>query len=96
MSWGLFSHSSSSSAGRKASFQEEGFSSMSSQINRRRFMSNFAFASTALATGVGSWVLRPEWANAAADPIKVGIATDLTGPIGYAGHADGNVAKHVW
>ena len=50
------------------------------QMNRRRFMSNVAFASTALATGAGSWVLRPEWANAAADPIKVGIATDLTGP----------------
>src|SRR5580700_165380 len=93
-----FSRSSSSSSGRKASFQEEGFSSMSSnrnQMNRRRFMSNFAFASTALATGAGSWVLRPEWANAAADPIKVGIATDLTGPIGYAGNADANVAKMV-
>ena len=28
-------------------------------------------------------------------PIKVGIATDLTGPIGYAGNADANVAKMV-
>src|ERR1700675_3401333 len=93
-----YSQSSSSSSGRKASCQEEGFSSMSSnrnQMNRRRFMSNFAFASTALATGAGSWVLRPEWANAAADPIKVGVATDLTGPIGYAGNADANVAKMV-
>ena len=70
-------------------------SSKRNQMNRRRFMSNFAFASTALATGAGSWVLRPEWANAAADPIKVGIATDLTGPIGYAGNADANVAKMV-
>ena len=70
-------------------------SSNRNQMNRRRFMSNFAFASTALATGAGSWVLRPEWANAAADPIKVGIATDLTGPIGYAGNADANVAKMV-
>ena len=43
----------------------------------------------------GSWVIRPDWANAAADPIKVGIATDLTGPIGYAGNADANVAKMV-
>src|SRR6202020_1140877 len=66
-----------------------------SHLSRRRFLSNFAFASTALATGVGSWVIRPEWANAAADPIKVGIATDLTGPIGYAGNADANVAKMV-
>ena len=47
-----------------------------SNLNRRRFLSNFAFASTALATGVGSWVIRPEWANAAADPIKVGIVYD--------------------
>src|SRR6202035_2732802 len=93
-----FSQSSSSSSGRKASFQGEGFSSMSNnrnQMNRRRFMSNFAFASTALATGAGSWVIRPDWANAASDPIKVGIATDLTGPIGYAGNADANVAKMV-
>src|ERR1700721_171850 len=93
-----FSQSSSSSSGRKASFQEEGFSSMSSNrnhMNRRRFMSNFAFASTALATGVGSWVLRPEGRNAAPGPIKVGIATDLTRPIGYAGNADANVAKMV-
>src|ERR1700727_1498870 len=65
------------------------------QQSRRRFLSNFAFASTALATGVGSWVIRPDWANAASDPIKVGIATDLTGPIGYAGNADANVAKMV-
>jgi len=49
----------------------------------------------AIATGVGSWVVRPDWANAASDPIKVGIATDLTGPIGYAGNADANVAKMV-
>ena len=40
-------------------------------------------------------MIRPDWANAAADPIKVGIATDLTGPIGYAGNADANVAKMV-
>src|SRR6201996_8316510 len=64
-------------------------------LSRRRFLSNFAFASAALATGVGSWVLRPDWANAAAAPIKVGIATDLTGPIGYSGNADANVARMV-
>ncbi|MGO3927584.1 substrate-binding protein [Rhodopseudomonas pseudopalustris] len=64
-------------------------------LTRRRFLSNFAFASTALATGVGSWVVRPDWANAAAGAIKVGIATDLTGPMGYAGNADANVAKMV-
>jgi ABC-type branched-subunit amino acid transport system substrate-binding protein len=64
-------------------------------LSRRRFLSNFAFASTAIATGIGSWVIRPEWANAAADPIKVGVATDLTGAIGLAGNADANVAKMV-
>ena len=64
-------------------------------LNRRRFLGGFAFASGAIATGAGSWVLRPEWANAAAGPIKVGIATDLTGPIAYAGNADANVAKMV-
>ena len=62
-------------------------------LSRRRFLSNFAFASTAIATGVGSWVVRPDWANAASDPIKVGIATDLTGPIGYAGNADAQCRK---
>src|SRR5258708_38382231 len=91
-----FSRSSSSSSGRKVSCQEKGSSPMfsdHSKPSRRRFLSNFAFASTALATGVGSWVIRPDLPNGASDPIKVGIATDLTGPIGYAGNADANVAK---
>ena len=65
------------------------------QLSRRRFLSNFAFASGAVATGVGSWVIPAPWANAAEGPIKVGIATDLTGPIAYAGNADANVAKMV-
>ncbi|MGY4313624.1 substrate-binding protein [Bradyrhizobium sp. JR3.5] len=64
-------------------------------LTRRRFMSNFAFATGAIATGVGSWVVRPDWANALEGPIKVGIATDLTGPIAFAGVADANVAKMV-
>ena len=81
-------------------FRERGIVSMfqRSSINLKPpplSLSGFAFASGALATGVGSWVVRPDWANAAADPIKVGIATDLTGPIGYAGNADANVAKMV-
>jgi ABC-type branched-subunit amino acid transport system substrate-binding protein len=67
----------------------------SSNLSRRRFLGNFAFASTAIATGVGSWVIRPDWANAAQGPIKVGIATDLTGPIAYSGNADANVAKMI-
>ncbi|WP_376707272.1 substrate-binding protein [Bradyrhizobium vignae] len=65
------------------------------QLTRRRFLSNSAFAAGAITTGAGSWVIRPDWANAAEGPIKVGIATDLTGPIAYAGNADANVAKMV-
>lgn len=64
-------------------------------VSRRRFLSNAALLGTAISTGVGSWVMRPDWANAQAGPIKVGIATDLTGPIAYAGNADANVARMV-
>jgi branched-chain amino acid transport system substrate-binding protein len=62
-------------------------------ISRRRFLESAAWTATTLATGAGSWVIRAPWANAAEGPIKVGIATDLTGAIGYAGNADANVAK---
>ncbi|MGA2344039.1 MAG: ABC transporter substrate-binding protein [Steroidobacteraceae bacterium] len=65
------------------------------KLSRRRFLGNFAFASAAIATGTGSWVIRPDWANAAEGPIKLGIATDLTGSLGYAGKADANVARMV-
>ena len=61
--------------------------------SRRRFLQSAAWMAGAVATGIGSWVIRPDWANAAAEPIKVGIATDLTGAIGYAGNANANVAK---
>ncbi len=64
-------------------------------MSRRRFLESAAWMSGAIATGVGSWVIRPNWANAAQRPIKVGIATDLTGAIGYAGNANANVAKMV-
>jgi branched-chain amino acid transport system substrate-binding protein len=63
-------------------------------MSRRRFLSSTAWMAGALAVGAGSWVLRPDWASAAG-PIKVGIATDLTGAIGYAGNANANVAKMV-
>ena len=69
--------------------------SNSANYTRRRLLQHFALASTAIATGAGSWVLRPDWANAAEGPIKVGIATDLTGPLAFAGVADANVAKMV-
>jgi ABC-type branched-subunit amino acid transport system substrate-binding protein len=63
-------------------------------MNRRRLLQSAAWAGGAIATGIGSWAIRPKWASAAG-PIKVGIATDLTGAIGYAGNANANVAKMV-
>jgi urea transport system substrate-binding protein len=65
------------------------------KIDRRRFMASAAWTGGAIATGVGSWVVPASWANAAEGPIKIGIATDLTGAIGYAGNANANVAKMV-
>jgi branched-chain amino acid transport system substrate-binding protein len=65
------------------------------RVTRRSFMQSAAWMTGALALGTGSWVIRPNWANAAQGPIKVGIGTDLTGPIGYAGNADANTAKMV-
>jgi urea transport system substrate-binding protein len=64
-------------------------------MTRRRFLTSAAWMSGSIAAGVGSWVIAPPWANAAEGPIKVGIATDLTGAIGYAGNANANVAKMV-
>jgi branched-chain amino acid transport system substrate-binding protein len=64
-------------------------------LSRRRFLGNAALLGTAIATGAGSWVIPADWANAAAGPIKVGVGTDLTGPMGYAGNADANVARMV-
>lgn len=65
------------------------------EMSRRGFLQRSAWTAGAIATGVGSWVIRPDWANAAAGPIKVGIATDLTGAMAFAGNADANVAKMV-
>ena len=65
------------------------------RVSRRRFLHSAAWMSGAVATGVGSWVLRPRWSNAAAAPIRVGIATDLTGAIAYAGNANANTARMV-
>ncbi|RWI16566.1 substrate-binding protein [Mesorhizobium sp.] len=63
------------------------------QISRRRFLHNFAFASAAVAVGPGSWIIRPEWANAAEGSIKIGVATDLTGSLAFNGNTDANVAR---
>lgn len=63
-----------------------------SMTTRRRFLGSTAWMAGAIATGAGSWMIRPAWG---ATPIKVGIATDLTGAIGYAGNANANTAKLV-
>jgi ABC-type branched-subunit amino acid transport system substrate-binding protein len=63
--------------------------------SRREFLQGTAWMAGVIATGVGSWVLRPGRAWGAGKPIKIGIATDLTGAIGYAGNANANVAKMV-
>jgi urea transport system substrate-binding protein len=64
-------------------------------VTRRKFLASAAWMSGAMATGISSWVIPARWANAAEGPIKVGIATDLTGAIGYAGNANANIAKLV-
>jgi branched-chain amino acid transport system substrate-binding protein len=63
-------------------------------LSRRRFLTSTAWTAGAVATGLGSWVIPAKWASAA-DPIKVGIATDLTGAIGFAGNANANTARLV-
>jgi ABC-type branched-subunit amino acid transport system substrate-binding protein len=63
--------------------------------SRRSFLQSAVWLSGAIATGVGSWLLRPEGAISAAAPMKVGIATDLTGALAYAGKANANVATMV-
>ena len=60
--------------------------------SRRSFLKSTLWMG-AIATGSGSLVIPPAWGQS--DPIKVGIATDLTGPIGFAGNANANVAKMV-
>ena len=62
------------------------------RLTRRRLLQSAMWMSGAVATGLGSWVISAKWGHAAG-PIKVGIATDLTGPIGFAGNANANIAK---
>src|SRR6202790_1985206 len=71
-----------------------GYRDAAPMMNRRRLLQSAVWVGGAIATGIGSWVIRPKWASAA-EPIKVGIATDLTGAAGYAGNADANVARMV-
>ncbi len=61
-------------------------------IERRRLLRSAAWMTGAIATGAGSWII-PARGSRAATPIKVGIATDLSGALGFEGQSDLNVAK---
>ena len=62
------------------------------RLSRRRLLQSAAWMAGAVATGVGSWVFPAKWSHAAG-PIKVGIATDLTGPISFGGIPCSRIAK---
>src|SRR5687767_763433 len=64
-----------------------------SDVSRRHLLTGAAWTAGAIAVGRESFVVPPAWEQS--NPIKVGIATDLTGPIGFAGNANANVAKMV-
>ena len=63
-------------------------------MNRRRFLGGASALTTAgwIGSLTGGYVLRPHWAHAAG-PIKMGIATDITGPIAPSGNANWQVAQ---
>ena len=62
-------------------------------LDRRSLLTGAAWAAGAVALGRGSFTVPPAWGQS--NPIKVGIATDLTGPIGFAVKANANVATMV-
>lgn len=63
-------------------------------LSRRLFTQRTALLTGMVAVGAGSYLLNPKGAWAA-DPIKIGVATDLTGPISWGGIPNANVAKMV-
>ena len=62
------------------------------RLGRRRLMGASALGAAGWIAGGGGWMLRPENAYAA-DPIKMGIATDITGAIAPSGNANWQVAQ---
>ena len=63
------------------------------QITRRGFLGGTSALAAAGWTAVaGGWVLKPKWANAA-ESIKMGIATDITGAIAPSGNANWQAAQ---
>jgi ABC-type branched-subunit amino acid transport system substrate-binding protein len=62
--------------------------------SRRLFLQRSSLLTGMVALGGGTWLLNPKGAWSA-DPIKVGIATDLTGAISWGGIPNSQVAKMV-
>jgi ABC-type branched-subunit amino acid transport system substrate-binding protein len=63
-------------------------------VARREFLRRSSALAGMTVLGAGSFLYNPMQARAA-DAIKVGIATDLTGPISWGGIPNSNVAKMV-
>lgn len=63
-------------------------------VSRRSFLMGASALTAAgwVAGFTGGWVLRPSWAHAAG-PIKMGIATDITGAIAPGGNANWQTAQ---
>jgi ABC-type branched-subunit amino acid transport system substrate-binding protein len=64
------------------------------QVTRRGLLKGAsALTAAGWVTGVaGGWMLRPKWGHAQ-DPIKMGIATDITGAIAPSGNSNWQVAQ---
>jgi branched-chain amino acid transport system substrate-binding protein len=64
------------------------------RVSRRSFlMGASALSAAGWVAGLGGgWVLKPKWAHAAG-PIKMGIATDITGAIAPSGNANWQTAQ---
>jgi len=61
------------------------------QASRRRFLGSAVWEAGAVTTGSG-WLI-PASTSWAAPPIKVGIATDLAGTLGFEGNENLDVSK---
>ena len=64
-------------------------------LNRRKFIKNsLALSLAGWLGGTSTWLLKPKWSHAAG-PIKIGIATDITGAIAFAGNPNWQTAQLV-
>lgn len=62
-------------------------------ISRRGFLrGSGALAAAGWTAVVGGWILKPSWGHASG-PIKIGIATDITGAIAPSGNSNWQVAQ---